>query len=127
MDHRLVFAPAWPAARTFAVVLATAMLTVAAGSGALAQAPAGAPKATPKAQPKAQPKSTPAPPAVEQPQAQGQAEQLDDAVLLPEFFELTALPVELNVPSGFDADVEGGTFCLQVRHDGLIAKPSVKD
>jgi len=75
MDHRLVFAPAWPGARTFAVVLATAMLTVAAGSGALAQAPAGAPKATPKAQPKAQPKSTPAPPAVEQPQAQGQAEQ----------------------------------------------------
>jgi len=50
------------------------MLTVAAGSGALAQAPAAAPKA--KSQPKAQPKSaTPAPPAAEQPQAQGQAEQ----------------------------------------------------
>src|SRR5437016_4610748 len=75
MDHRLVVAPAWPVARTFAVVLATTMLTVAAGSGALAQAPAGAPKATPKAQPKAQPKSPPAPPAAEQPQAPGQAEQ----------------------------------------------------
>ncbi len=74
MDHRLVFAPAWPAARTFAIVLAAAMLTVAAGSGALAQAPAAAPKA--KSQPKAQPKAAaPAPPAAEQPQAQGQAEQ----------------------------------------------------
>ena len=40
MDHRLVIAPARPAARAFAVAAATTMLTALIGSGALAQAPA---------------------------------------------------------------------------------------
>ena len=38
MDHRLVLAPARPAARAFAVAAATTMLTALIGSGALAQA-----------------------------------------------------------------------------------------
>src|SRR6266849_4324907 len=55
MDHRLVFAPARPAARAFAVAAATTMLTALIGSGAFAQAPppaTPAPKAAPKPAPK---------------------------------------------------------------------------
>src|SRR4029077_153543 len=47
MDHRLVIAPARPAARAFAVAAATTMLTALIGSGALAQAPPPAPTAPP--------------------------------------------------------------------------------
>src|SRR3954447_24257353 len=75
MDHRLVIAPARPAARAFAVAAATTMLTALIGSGALAQAPAApaAPKAAPKAAaPKAAPAQKPAeaPAPLGQPQAQ---------------------------------------------------------
>jgi len=42
MDHRLVSAPARPAARAFAIAMATTMLTALIGSGALAQAPPAA-------------------------------------------------------------------------------------
>ena len=76
MDQRLVFAPARPAARAFAVATATTMLIALAGSGAFAQAPPPAP-APPKAAPKAAPKA-PAPKAPEAqpaPQAQAPADQ----------------------------------------------------
>jgi invasion protein IalB len=78
MNHRLVFAPARPAARAFAVAAATTMLTALIGSGALAQAPPAppappAPAAPPKAAPKPAPKAAPAAPkpeAAAPPQAQ---------------------------------------------------------
>jgi invasion protein IalB len=79
MNHRLVFAPARPAARAFAVAAATTMLTALIGSGALAQAPPAppappAPAAPPKAAPKPAPKAAPAPKpeaaTPQQPQAQ---------------------------------------------------------
>ena len=54
MDHRLVFAPARPAACAFAVAAATTMLTALIGNGAFAQTPP-APKAQPA--PKAAPKA----------------------------------------------------------------------
>jgi invasion protein IalB len=76
MNHRLVSAPARPAARAFAVAAATTMLTALIGSGALAQsppapaAPKAAPKAAaPKAAPAQKPAAAPAPPHA---QAQGQ-------------------------------------------------------
>lgn len=72
MDHRLVFAPARPAARAFAVAAATTMLTALIGSAALAQTPP-APKAAPKAAPAA-PKAAPAQKPAAAPAApQGQA------------------------------------------------------
>ena len=68
MDHRLVFAPARPAARAFAVAAATTMLTALIGSGALAHAPPAPPApqappapAAPNAAPNAAPKAAPAP------------------------------------------------------------------
>src|SRR5262245_33258715 len=85
MVYRLHSAPARPAARAFAVVAATAMLTALIGSGAFAQAPPAppAPKAAPKAPPKAAPKAPEhpagapagAPGQPPQQQAQGGAEQ----------------------------------------------------
>src|ERR1700694_3949303 len=62
MDHRLVLAPARPAARAFAVAVATTMLTALIGSGAFAQAPPTppappAPQAAPKPVAKAQQKA----------------------------------------------------------------------
>jgi invasion protein IalB len=80
MHHRLVFAPARLAARAFAVVAATAMLTALIGSGAFAQAPPAppAPKAAPKAAaPKAAPKAAPGQKPVEAPAAP-QAQQPDN-------------------------------------------------
>jgi invasion protein IalB len=76
MVHRLVFAPARPAARAFAVAAATTMLTALIVSGAFAQAPPAPatpapPKAAPK--PKAPPKPAEAPPAP-MPGAPGQAQ-----------------------------------------------------
>ena len=59
MDHRIVFAPARPVARAFAVALATTHARrFVAASAALAQAPAPAPKAAPK-RAKAAPKARP--------------------------------------------------------------------
>lgn len=82
MDHRLVFAPARPAARAFAVAAATTMLTALIGSTALAQTPPAppappAPKAAPKAAPAAPKAAAPAQkpaaaPAAPQGQAQAQ-------------------------------------------------------
>jgi invasion protein IalB len=75
MDHRLVIAPARPAARAFAVAAATTMLTALIGSGALAQAPPPAPAApaAPKAAPKAAaPKAAPAQKPAEAPAPLGQ-------------------------------------------------------
>jgi invasion protein IalB len=73
MDHRLVSAPARPAARAFAIAVATTMLTALIGSGALAQAPPAAPApAAPKVAPKAAPKAAPAPKPAEAPAPQGQ-------------------------------------------------------
>ena len=66
MDHRLVFAPARPAARAFAIAAATTMLTALITSGAFAQAPPAPPKAPPKVAPKAPPR-----PPVEPPGAPG--------------------------------------------------------
>jgi invasion protein IalB len=66
MDHRLVFAPARPAARAFAVATATTMLTALIGFSAFAQTPP-APKAP---APKAAPKAAPKPPEAPAPQAQ---------------------------------------------------------
>jgi invasion protein IalB len=59
MDQRSEFVPARPAARAFAIAVATTMLTAMIGSGAFAQTPPAtpAPKATPKAAPKAAPKA----------------------------------------------------------------------
>ena len=83
MDHRLVSAPARPAACAFAVAAATTMLTALISSAAFAQAPPAtpapaAPKAAPKASPKAAPAQKPAEapvPHAQQPQAQAQPEQ----------------------------------------------------
>jgi invasion protein IalB len=72
MDHRLVFAPARPAACAFAVAAATTMLTALIGNGAFAQTPP-APKAQPA--PKAAPKAAPAQKPAEAPAQQGQAAQ----------------------------------------------------
>ena len=77
MDHRLVIAPARPAARAFAIAAATTMFTSLIGSGALAQAPpappAPPPPAAPKAAaPKAAPKAAPAQKPAEAPAPQGQ-------------------------------------------------------
>jgi invasion protein IalB len=70
MDHRLVIAPARPAARAFAVVTATTMLTALIGFSAYAQTPPAPP--APKAQPapKAAPKAAPKPAEAPAPQAQ---------------------------------------------------------
>src|SRR5215831_11281387 len=78
MDHRLVSAPARPAACAFAVAAATAMLTALIGTAAFAQAPPATPPAAPKAAPKAAPAQKPAEapvPHAQQPQGQAQAEQ----------------------------------------------------
>ena len=79
MDHRLVFAPARPAACTFAVAAATTMLAALIGSATFAQAPPApapmtpaAPKAAPKAAPAQKPAETPAPQAQQPPQAQAE-------------------------------------------------------
>jgi invasion protein IalB len=74
MAHRLVSAPARPAARAFAVATATTVLIALIGSGAFAQAPppAPAPKAAPKPAPKAAPKAPEAAPAAPQAQAPDQ-------------------------------------------------------
>src|SRR5215510_8240291 len=79
MDHRLVSAPARPAACAFAVAAATTMLTALIGSAAFGQAPPAtpapaAPKAAPKAAPAQKPAEAPVPHA-QQPQAQAQPEQ----------------------------------------------------
>jgi invasion protein IalB len=87
MDHRLVFAPARPAACAFAVAAATTMLTALIGSEAFAQAPPAspapaapaAPRAAPKAAPKAAPAQKPAEtaaPQAQQPHAQAEQPQL---------------------------------------------------
>src|SRR5882757_459633 len=86
MDHRLVFAPARPAARAFAVAAATTMLTALIGSGAFAQAPppaAPAPKAAPKPPPKAAPKPPEAPAAQQSPQAQAPAGEQPQLIFSP--------------------------------------------
>ena len=73
MDHRLVIAPARPAARAFAVAAATTMLTALIGSGALAQAPPATPAPPAPAAPKAAaPKAAPAQKPAEAPAPQGQ-------------------------------------------------------
>ena len=76
MVHRLLSAPARPAARALAVAVATTMLTALIVSAAFAQAPPAPatpapPKAAPK--PKAPPKPAEAPPPA-MPQAPGQAQ-----------------------------------------------------
>jgi invasion protein IalB len=81
MDHRLVSAPARPAARAFAIAAASTVLTAMIVSGAMAQAPPApaAPKAAPRAAPKPAPapaqKPAEAPAAQPQAQAQGGGEQ----------------------------------------------------
>jgi len=73
MDHRFGNAPARPAARAFAIVTATTMLTALIGAGAFAQTPP-TPKAAPsKAAPKAAPKGCAQKPAEAAPPAQQQA------------------------------------------------------
>jgi invasion protein IalB len=88
MDHRLVFAPARPAARAFAVAAATTMLTALITSGVFAQTPpappapkAPPPKAAPKAAPKA-PVETPGAPGA-QPQAQAPAGEQPQLIFSP--------------------------------------------
>jgi invasion protein IalB len=87
MDHRLVLAPARPAARAFAVAAATTMLTALIGSGAFAQAPPTppappAPKAAPKPAPKA-PQKPAEVPAAQQPQAQAPAGEQPQLIFSP--------------------------------------------
>jgi invasion protein IalB len=87
MDHRLVFAPARPAACALGVAAATTMLTALIASPTFAQAPPmtpapaapAAPKAAPKPAPKAAPAQKPAeaaPPQAQQPQQQAEQPQL---------------------------------------------------
>jgi invasion protein IalB len=78
MFHRLVSAPAWPAARALAVATAATMLTALIGSSALAQTPPAppAPKAAPKPKaPAPAPQHTPAPQAQPAPAPAGQPPQ----------------------------------------------------
>jgi invasion protein IalB len=89
MDHRLVFAPARPAARAFAVAAATTMLTALITSGVFAQTPPAPPAAAPKAPPKAAPKAVPKGPAEApgvpgaQPQAQAPAGEQPQLIFSP--------------------------------------------
>jgi invasion protein IalB len=89
MDHRLVFAPARPAARAFAVAAATTMLTALITSGVFAQTPPAPPPAAPKAPPKAAPKAVPKGPAEApgapgaQPQAQAPAGEQPQLIFSP--------------------------------------------
>src|SRR5437879_10726275 len=82
MDHRIVSAPARPAARAFAIASTTALFTALIGSASFAQTPpapqAPAPKAAPKPAPKATPKAAPpVPTEAPAPQAQpGEQPQL---------------------------------------------------
>jgi invasion protein IalB len=87
MDHRLVIAPARPAARAFAVAAATTMLTALIGSAALAQTPPAppappAPKAAPKAAPAAPKAAAPAQKPAAAPQGQAQAQGGDQPQLI---------------------------------------------
>ena len=75
MGHRLMFAPARPAACAFAVTAATTMLTALLGSAAFAQAPPASPPPAAPAAPKAAPKAAPPKAAPAAPQAQPQAPQ----------------------------------------------------
>ncbi len=76
MVHRLVFAPARPAARACAVATATTMLTALIGFSALAQTPPAppAPKAQPAPRPAQKPAPAPKPAEAPAPQAQQQAQ-----------------------------------------------------
>jgi invasion protein IalB len=79
MDHRLVYAPARPAARAVAIAAATTMLTALIGSAAMAQTPPApaAPKAAPKPAPKAAPPAqAPAAPQAQAPAQGGEQPQL---------------------------------------------------
>src|SRR5262245_42937416 len=80
MDQRLVFAPARPAARAFAVAAATTMLTALMGAAAFAQTPPAPPAPPAPAAPKAAP--TPAPKAAETPAPQAQAPAGDQPQLI---------------------------------------------
>ena len=88
MDHRLVFAPARPAACALAVAAATTMLTALIGSAAFAQAPptpapmTPAPKAAPKPAPKPAPAQKPAEPAAPHAQQQQQQAQTEQPQLI---------------------------------------------
>jgi invasion protein IalB len=76
MFHRLVSAPAWPAARALAVATAATMLTALVGSSAFAQAPPAPPAPAPKAAPKPKaPAPAPAPQAQPAPAPGGQPQQ----------------------------------------------------
>src|ERR1700680_3374039 len=87
MVHRLLSAPARPAARAFAVAAATTMFTALIVSGAFAQTPPApaAPKAAPKVAPKAAPKAveTPAPPGMQEPQQQAQGGEQPQLIFSP--------------------------------------------
>jgi invasion protein IalB len=89
MDHRLVSAPARPAARAFAVAAATTMLTALITSCVFAQTPPAPPAAAPKAPPKAAPKAVPKGPAEApgapgaQPQAQAPAGEQPQLIFSP--------------------------------------------
>ncbi len=80
MVHRLVFAPARPAARSFAVAAVTTMLTALAGSSAFAQTPPAPP--APKAAPKAAPKPAQKPTEVPHTQAPAAAQSGDQPQLI---------------------------------------------
>ena len=77
MDHRIVSAPARPAARAFAIASATALFTALIGSASFAQTPPAPQAPAPKAAPKPAPKAAPAPAEAPAPQAQpGEQPQL---------------------------------------------------
>jgi invasion protein IalB len=88
MDHRLVSAPARPAARAFAIAAAAStVLTAMIVSGAMAQTPPapGAPRAAPKVAPKPAPAQAqkPAEAPAAQPQAQAQGGEQPQLIFSP--------------------------------------------
>jgi len=118
MDHRLVFAPARPAACALAVAAATTMLTALIGSAAFAQAPptpapmTPAPKAAPKPAPKPAPAQKPAEPAAPHAQQQQQAQTEQPQIFFSPWTKFCLKGQEANAKqvcfTGKDGRVESG-------------------
>ena len=118
MDHRLVSAPARPAACAFAVAAATTMLTALISSAAFAQAPptpapmTPAPKAAPKPAPKPAPAQKPAEPAAPHAQQQQQAQTEQPQLIFSPWTKFCLKGQEANAKqvcfTGKDGRVESG-------------------
>jgi invasion protein IalB len=113
MVHRLVYAPARPAARAVAVAAATTMLTALIGSAVMAQTPPAPPApAAPKAAPKPAPKAAPPAQAPAAPQAQAPAQGGEPQLIFSPWTKFCLKGQEANAKqvcfTGKDGRVESG-------------------